>query len=192
MVLPCMCTRNYWKDSGRKTKQRRDAASEFWFIIEQSNNKLAVLYKELNRLASSIDTILYDVWYLLPDYLQRYLHSRQGQFSISEALCCMLLGVYRNCLKLLLLKSVSQVNPACLAVRAMLPTNPSNVNMNVPPSINLVHLPFWQEDWNLAVNQFTCGIKTVTPKSISTLVDSFVRSSLNQLDEQAPSNLIKL
>ena len=50
------------------------------------HNALAESYREVYRLAMSINTIPYNIWVLLPDYLQRYIHSEQVQILITKAL----------------------------------------------------------------------------------------------------------
>ena len=144
-------------------------------------------------MAASIDTIPFNIWVLLPDYLQQYLHLEQVQILITKALQSMPLGRIKNLLKLLLLENTSKIDLARLAVMATPPTNLNDINLNAVPNIEWVCLPFQHlDDWNHAVNQFTNGIRITGFKPIPTLVDLFLKTTLNQLNDQAHCDLVQL
>ena len=105
----------------------------------------------------------------------------------------MLLGNFRNFLKLLLLKNTPKVDPACLAVAVLPPSNLNEVNVHHLPNLDWVRLPFEHlNDWNNAVNQFTTGTRINTFKPIPMLVNLFVKTTLNQLNNQAHCDLVPL
>jgi hypothetical protein len=85
------------------------------------------------------------------------------------------------------------VDPARLAVTVMPPSNLNEVNVNPIPNLDWVCLPFEHlNDWNNAVNQFTTGTRMNAFEPIPTLVDLFVKTTLNQLNNQAHCDLVQL
>ena len=141
----------------------------------------------------SINTIPYNIWVLLPDYLQRYIHSERVQILITRALWSIPLGKIQNLLKLLLLKNTPKVDPARLAVAVLPPSNLNEINVHPLPNLNWVCLPFEHlNDWNNAVNQFTTGTRMNAFEPIPSLVDLFVKTTSNQLNDQAHRDLVQL